>query len=747
MQQAEQQAHAHPAMETEEEPEPLWMLWLACRRQWRLAAAAMVVSLLGWQVHLAIAPPLFQSSASIHVLAEEPDYWRKTADAGSAPGLDERLASQMELIRSGETLRRMIKDARLLTQADFVQELAEERPSALVEWMRAALGRTTQHDPVADALSIIETRLTVKRLGDSSVLSVGYLARSPETAAAMTERLVQAYFSARRSAQAETARRATAWLSGKVDELRRQALAEDATVEAFRRQNGLLAIEGRLIGDQRLTQMTEQLVLAQAELGQAEARSRKLDSIVASGDMNAAVAQSLQSPVIADLRQLYLEASRRRAELEAKFGSDHQQVRRLKGETEEYRRQMFEELSRVADAYRSEADMGRSRVEALKADIRQAGMEKSDLDVVQVTLRDLERRADNARRLYLDHFARLEDARQQESLPEISASIISPPTLPTQPSSPRKLLSLFAALSLGLGLGLAAAVLRDFSDRTMRRPDQLRRTSGAPVLGLIPMIERSAAFHPDFTGFPLSRPDAIRMTDPVDRLAFDNPRSRMTDVMRRALAHHPPAKEDQTARVIGVISCGAGEGKTTIAANLAGLNAVKGRLTLLVDADRVNPAASRRLAGHVLDAVTKQSPSPTSFLPIMRHPSAPLSLLAHPGPVINGKDRDRGADLDLDIEIDRAKSEFDLIVIDLPPFAAGHVAEEAARQADIILLVVEWGRITEAMLSEALRGAPSVAAKITGAMFNKVNYDRLTLYMDSAATSAGSTADSGYFSS
>lgn len=721
--------------------DPLARLWLACRRQVRLAAAIVALSLFGWLVYIGTATPLYESSASILIRADEPDYLRRTSPTEAMPGLDEKLASQMERIKSGETLLRMIRADDLLAQPDFAADLRRQRPSAAVQWLLAALGRNTDGNDIVDALALIEARLTVKRLGDSSVLSVGYAARNPEAAAEMVDRVVRAYFSARRLSQAETARRAADWLSGKVAELRRQSLAEDTSVESFRRRHGLLASDGRLIGDQRLTRMTEQLVLAQSELGEAEARSRKLEDILLAGDMNAAVAQSLASPLVTELRQHYLEAARRGADLEAKYGADHQQARRLKGEAEEYRRQMFEELSRIAAAYRSEAEMARGRVEALKADLGQAGAEKSDLDAVQVTLRDLESRAANARSLYLDHLARLDTARQEESLPDVSATVISPPSLPTSPASPRKALSLFVAVSLGLAVALAAATLRDFSDRSLRRPDQLRRLAGAPVLGLVPRIERAPLYYPDFTAFPISRPDAIRIADVLDRHAFDNPRSRLTDVLKRTLAHHASPGDGKPIRIIGVISCDAGEGKTTIAANLASLGALKGRRTLLVDADILNPEASRRLAGHMIDADSYRRSSPD--LPILHHPSASLALLAVPEParqLDEGNVRDQ-----VKIAIEEANAETDLVVVDMPPLSAGHAAEEAAQLVDAIILVVEWGRVSEGSLTEALRASPSIAGKISGALFNKVRLDRLTLYLGGNASMSTYQGQSGYF--
>ncbi|MBB1250515.1 hypothetical protein [Rhizobium sp. G21] len=140
MQQADHPSHTPAALERDDAADPLARLWLVCRRQFRLVATILVVSLVAWASYLALATSTYQSSAGIHILAEEPDYWRKPVGADPAATFDENLASQMELIKSGETLRRLVVDGGLLTQPDFTPRTS--RVSVLMRWFNGCVRRS-----------------------------------------------------------------------------------------------------------------------------------------------------------------------------------------------------------------------------------------------------------------------------------------------------------------------------------------------------------------------------------------------------------------------------------------------------------------------------------------------------------------------------------------------------------------------------------------------------------------------------
>jgi capsular polysaccharide biosynthesis protein len=55
-----------------------------------------------------------------------------------------------------------------------------------------------------------------------------------------------------------------------------------------------------------------------------------------------------------------------------------------------------------------------------------------------------------------------------------------------QPSSPKVLLNTATAAVLGILLGIAAAVVRELSDRRLRSPDEVVEVMGFAVVGVLP---------------------------------------------------------------------------------------------------------------------------------------------------------------------------------------------------------------------------------------------------------------------
>ena len=99
--------------------------------------------------------------------------------------------------------------------------------------------------------------------------------------------------------------------------------------------------------------------------------------------------------VVEQLRTKYLEVSKRHAEMLAKLGKDHQAVTGLKAEMTEYEKLMFEELGRLAESYRSELEIAKTRENSLKAELDKIVNLNATQNKFLVTLRQLEREGGN----------------------------------------------------------------------------------------------------------------------------------------------------------------------------------------------------------------------------------------------------------------------------------------------------------------------------------------------------------------
>src|SRR5207342_2499978 len=139
---------------------------------------------------------------------------------------------------------------------------------------------------------------------------------------------------------------------------------------------------------------------------------------------------------------------------------------------------------------------------------------------------------------------------------------INPPALPTSPVFPRTKLTLFVAALLGLGLGLAAALLREVLTTKIETAEDLAKITGAPVYAEIPSETAILKMHSaeDLATLPRLRMVAEAMRDLRTNLLFT----------------------DDTIRSIVVTSPDGSHGKTTVAFGLAATLARSGTRTLLI---------------------------------------------------------------------------------------------------------------------------------------------------------------------
>ena len=164
--------------------------------------------------------------------------------------------------------------------------------------------------------------------------------------------------------------------------------------------------------------------------------------------------------------------------------------------------------------------------------------------------------------------------------------------LPTAPVSPNTQRNLALGFVLGLMLGMGYALLRSQLDRRVREADVIERDFGVTVAGAIP--ETSALVHKKDGLVPLVMTGA-RANDPVHSAeAFLKLRTNLQfmDI-------------DNPPRVIVVTSLLPGDGKSTIAVNLAAALSMSDRRVVLIDGDLRRPVRPRASAS------SRASASPT----------------------------------------------------------------------------------------------------------------------------------------
>ncbi len=164
---------------------------------------------------------------------------------------------------------------------------------------------------------------------------------------------------------------------------------------------------------------------------------------------------------------------------------------------------------------------------------------------------------------------RAESLRILATLQDGGASIVRPATPPRSPSSPKTRRNTALGLLLGLVLGLGTAFLLERLDRRIKTVDELEAAYRLPLLAAVP--KRKSFAQPPQLDSGAARQD--------------------TEVFKLLRAYLRYFNVDRELKTLVVVSAAPGDGKSTIARNLAEAAAETGTRTLLLEADLRRPGS------------------------------------------------------------------------------------------------------------------------------------------------------------
>ncbi len=725
-------------------------LLAAAKRQMRVVALFGALGLALGVVYLLFTPSVYTASGNILLDDSLTKFAEDRQSPPLAPQGDSTVLSEVEILKSARLARAVVKAENLQDNEAFLNP-----PVSPVGWAksvvkgmlglfssRPASTGSVEDGKIGRAVAILQQNLTAERVGRSLVINVSYSANDPKLAGSIARAYADAYLSDHLDANFDATQRATVWLQGRLDDLRQSSQEAALEVEKYRAAHGLTAARGELVSDQQLSDLNSQLILAQADTANALARYSQFKAIVDGGPENAVKnatvpiekgSSGTNTSVLTDLRTRYLSMTKREQDISSRYGEDHPQAVALRREEADITRQIFGELNRLTESYRNEYEVAKSREASLRANVGDLSTQSSQSGQSGVELQGLQQKAQALATLYQSFLARYSEAAQQRSFPIAQARVISQAGDPTAASSPRKTLVLGLSLVLGLFAGAGAGALREFRERFFRTAEDVQEALDVKFLGYLPIVGSSFRNRASANGTAgVEQAQSARETTipRILRVAINAPASSFAETLRNVKLASDVVLQRKSCKVIGFVSVLPHEGKTTVAANFAGLLAANGAKTLLIDGDLRNPGLSRSLPlvpeKGLVEAVVGGDQRWQSALLVDRKtrlailPTVIRGRLPHTGELISGPGM---RDL-----IEQARQSFDYIVVDLPPLGPVVDARAFAPLADGFVLVAEWGATPRMLVRSALQADPQIAAKTLGLVLNKTDIKQLSRY-------------------
>ncbi|MBK8269872.1 MAG: polysaccharide biosynthesis tyrosine autokinase [Planctomycetes bacterium] len=659
---------------------------------WIFLSGITVAGSLYWRTNF----PEYEASSLIRVESLAPpnpeDPLRKESALTQAD-IDRELQNQAFLVRSPDVLANALTDPALRRISWFAHSEKEAKDKG-----------ERQEDLLLDILS-------VGPVTDSNYLRVSASWRDKTEVPVIVNVVVSQYVSLVNRRQHESVKSTKEQTAAELERAKRAYDEINKSITNFQQTAAVSDTDVAKVQENVLT------LSAMATEFAMEIQSRKAqwESLQAFRPEDLPITTELQAflnsdPILLNLQANYLAAQQQLEQAMRRYGPNHRTVKEATmnrdaayqnfesdraGKIIQYQARMIEQSKRNYLEYN---DQYLSLSEQLKS----AEAEQRDKDSKLAEYKALLDQRELAR---IDYEKMLEQKNMLEMIirkdKSVQIDVASSATAPERMSSPQLVVWIPAGSFLGLMLSVGLALLLELADKSVRTPRDIGRAH-LPVLGSIPSTDD----------------DEVEI-ERVETACLDAPHSVVAEAFRNLRANLFFSAPAEQQGVILVTSPSGGNGKTTVAANIAISIALSGRRVLLIDANFRRSALPRIFPNVRAEGLSNILIGQGDLKDFVTQTNVPGLDILSAGPLPPNPAELLGSSYLRDVVVD-ARSRYDQVIFDGPPVLLVSDAMVLAGAVDGVMLVCEYRGTSRGALQRTQSNLEAINVRIFGAVLNKV---------------------------
>lgn len=401
----------------------------------------------------------------------------------STYGADAALAlieNQMRIMTSGNVMNGVVDKLKLDADPEFNGQGGATSPIGM---LRALL---TKSEPSTDperlrmvTLNNLNKAINVVREGKSFVVSIVGTSLDPDKAAMLANTTRDAYFQEVSDSQARMIGRATDDLNARLDYQRSEVEQAERKVETFKVEKGIVNAQGRLISDEEILKLNDQLSVARARTSELKARATSTQQLSINQVIEGVLPEQVNSASMAELRGQYSSLRQEADRISVRLGPKHPQRQAVEVQLAGAREQIANELRRITSSVQVDLDRAAQLEKDLQAQLTIMTVRQGELSGVLVSLRELERDAASKRAVYESYLLRARETGEQQNINTVKMDIISlaQPPIDSDPPSRSSMAIMFTILGLaaGIGIGLLRGLIDSVKQNGVLRAEQRNR--------------------------------------------------------------------------------------------------------------------------------------------------------------------------------------------------------------------------------------------------------------------------------
>jgi succinoglycan biosynthesis transport protein ExoP len=570
-----------------------------------------------------------------------------------------------------------------------------------------------------DAAEAIRAHLRVNPIKTSRLVQIIIRDKNAARAAKICDAVARTYIDQNREIAVAATSEAVVWLNTQIDSVNRDLEQKEDALHAFKQKHNLPSTSiNEESNGLRLQMQVFNEALAKTQTRRQELVAKKSELAKISADNVDELPPSLQSEVLTLRRaELMLAERDRDALVNLGKGNEHPLVTQANARLVQAKKRYVDEIRNVRASVDRELAVIERQEQGESSLFAGSRHEAIDLGMMEIEYRRLERATSNDEALLKVLTERSKDADMARMVKLNNVFLVDAAKVPRAPIMNSLVKYLSQGILGGLIVGMMLAWVRERLDVSIRSVEDVGSKLGLIVVGILPRIAGER------TGRALRRGRPKIDAPSIEHLAHDRPLGAMAEAVRALRTNLTFVNIDKPYRTLLVTSSVAGEGKTTVASNVAIALAQSSERVCIVDCDlrrpRLNhvfdrvgdPGMTNLLLGEVtLEEVTKPTRVPNLFC-IPAGPSPP-----------NWADVLHTERLKLILA--ELKTRFDRVIIDSPPLVAVTDAAVLSTLVDGTILVVRSASTTRAIGVRALRSLANVDAVVIGAVLNAVDMSK-----------------------
>ena len=694
----------------------LWQsIW---RRKWSIITLTFIVMMVSVLVVLSLTP-IYRAASTLLIEQKQAKLGSIEQLYGLEGGSNEFLQTQFELLKARSLAERVVRELNLTTHVEFDPR---QQPEPLINFSIRDLLSNLSLDKLIPGtmpsdLEITEemreekifesvtrafmSRISIAPQGKSQLVQVQVDMADPVLATRAANMLANGFIEGQLEASMEMSATATTWMNSRMGELRSKLKVAEDTLQEYREKENLVDVDGvSTISAAELAATSERMIDARRNRAEAESMYRQVQSMRSAGwEKMASVSAVLGDPLIQQFKTNEARAKAKVDELSKRYGARHPTMEAARTELAAAQASLRGQVEQVVAGIERNYQLAVANETSLRSSVNINKAQIQDISRKEFRLRELQREVDSNRALYDTFLTRLKETAATSDLDSANARIVDRATVPTTPIKPKKALIVLLATFLAGLVGVGLVLLLEALNNTFKSTEEIENTLNLPVLGLLPLIRKGSR-----------KQIANLFHDDTDKSFSESIRTIRTSVVLSAM--------DEPHKILVVTSSVPGEGKSTVASNLAYALGQMEKV-LLVDADMRRPTLAKNfnfpvgtpglanlIAGTAKLEECIKKVNGVDMLSAGVVPPNPLELLSS----------ERFKKL-----IEFLRSKYDRVIIDSPPTQAVSDALVLGTMANALIYVIRSESTAKPLVVKGIGQLLQSNAPVTGIVLNQVD--------------------------